>query len=114
VLVGAVDITVLHRGPLQLGNLGYRVFRPYRRRGYAKEAVSAAMHFAFERLQLNRLEAVLDRENRPSRALARTLGMTRECIRRRYYFDGGRFVDQEVWSAQREDFGHPPLQRVRG
>lgn len=113
VLVGLVDIMILQRGPVQSANLGYRIFQPYRRRGYAKEAVLAAMHEAFEGLKLNRLEAVMDLENRPSRALARALGMSREAVRRKYYFEGGRFHDQLVWSAQREDFGHAPLRRLR-
>jgi len=109
VLVGMVDIAILYRGQLQLGNLGYRVFHAHRRRGYAKEAVLAVIHAAFKALKLNRLEAVMDLPNRPSQKLARALGMARECVRRKYYFEDGRFHDQVVWSAQREDFGHAPL-----
>lgn len=109
VLVGMVDVAVLRRAELQLGNLGYWVFAPHRRRGYAREAVLAVMHAAFEDWKLNRLEAVIDLPNRPSQRLVRALGLERECIRRKYFFENGRFHDQVVWTAQREDFGHAPL-----
>ena len=108
-LVGMVDIAILHRRQLELGNLGYRIFHDHWRKGYGREAVLAAVHTAFEDLQLNRLEAVIDLDNRPSQRLARALGMRRECIRRKYYYQNGRFEDQVVWSAQRERYGHAPL-----
>jgi RimJ/RimL family protein N-acetyltransferase len=110
VLVGTVDIGILHRRHLQVANLGYRIFHGYWRMGYGREAVRAAIHAAFEDLRLNRLEVVIDPDNRPSQGLARALGLRREGLRRKCYFQFGRFEDQVVFSAQREDYGHAPLQ----
>lgn len=58
--------------------LGYHIFRPYRRRGYGAEAVSAIMDYAHEVLDV-RLCALIDEKNQASRAMAERLGM--ECIR---------------------------------
>lgn len=54
--------------------LGYHIFRPYRRMGYGAEAVSAVMDYAHEVLNV-RLCALIDAKNQASRALAECLGM---------------------------------------
>jgi RimJ/RimL family protein N-acetyltransferase len=67
--VGSIDIHIIARDVLQVANLGYRIDNRYWRRGYAREAVSRIIRAAFQDLKLNRLEAVIDLDNRPSIAL---------------------------------------------
>ncbi|MGZ3699544.1 MAG: GNAT family N-acetyltransferase [Bdellovibrionota bacterium] len=103
--VGWADVAVVSRGPLQFANLGYRILNRYWKKGYAREAVGALAKAALRDLHLQRLEAVIDPPNRASIALARSVGMKREGLRRKYYFQKGRFEDQVVYVALREDFG---------
>ncbi|EEQ58557.1 hypothetical protein CBFG_02267 [Clostridiales bacterium 1_7_47FAA] len=57
--------------------LGYHIFRPFRRMGYAGEAVVAIRDYAHEVLEV-RLCAMIQTKNQASRAVAEGLGM--ECI----------------------------------
>jgi RimJ/RimL family protein N-acetyltransferase len=54
--------------------LGYHIFRPYRRQGYAMEAAREIMDYSHEVLSC-RLCAFIHKENKASRALAEGLGM---------------------------------------
>lgn len=54
--------------------LGYHIFRPYRRMGYGTEAAAAVMDYAHEVLDA-RLCALIDIKNQASRLLAENLGM---------------------------------------
>ena len=54
--------------------LGYHIFAPFRKRGYAKEAVAAIADYAHEVLSA-KLLAVIHEKNQASRAVAESLGM---------------------------------------
>lgn len=78
--------------------LGYHVFAPFRRRGYAKEAAGAIASYAHEVLD-SRLIALIDRKNKASRALAAGLGM--ECIKETGIQSWkGRLLYAEHWRSQ--------------
>lgn len=57
--------------------LGYHIFRPFRRMGYTGEAAAAIRDYAHEVLEV-RLCAMIQTKNQASRAVAEGLGM--ECI----------------------------------
>ncbi len=107
--IGFVDVTVLIRDSIQVANLGYRIDNRYWRKGFAKEAVSAMIKNALVDLKLNRLEAVIDLDNKASIGLARAVGMKREGIRRHYFYQNGKWEDQVIFIATRANFGLPPL-----
>jgi ribosomal-protein-alanine N-acetyltransferase len=54
--------------------VGYSIFEPYRRRGYATEVVRALIDWASRRHGIHRFIASISPENDPSLALARRLG----------------------------------------
>lgn len=56
---------------------GYRVFPPYRRRGYATEAAAAAMNWANAAFGISNFIASVSPDNAPSRALIARLGFVR-------------------------------------
>ncbi len=60
--------------PLGRIELGYLIDRPFRGRGYAFEACRAILDFAFDKLDLDEVYAVIDEENEASKQLARKLG----------------------------------------
>ena len=55
--------------------LYYHVHSGARRRGYATEAATALVHFAFERLNVARIVATTEYDNAASQAVMRHLGM---------------------------------------
>jgi len=71
--------------------IGFAVARSQWGRGLASEAVAELIAFAFERLQLHRLEADTEPRNERSLRLLERLGFRREGhLRERYYVDGER------------------------
>lgn len=108
-LVGMLDIAILDRRKIQKGNLGYRVFNRHWRKGFGKEFVAAGIGLGLKDLKLNRLEAVIDLDNRASIALVRSVGMKKEGIRTDYWYQDGKWEDQVVFVATRADWGLPKL-----
>jgi RimJ/RimL family protein N-acetyltransferase len=60
------------------GEIGFTLARPYQGQGYAGEAASCVLDFAFSNLDLHRVVAITDCRNRPSVALLERLGLRRE------------------------------------
>lgn len=82
--LGNVSIYVLQRDPMKWANLGYMIHNHKRGRGYAKEAAKLALKIAFKNLGLRRIEAVMELDHRASIAVAKSLGMRKEGVRRRF------------------------------
>jgi [ribosomal protein S5]-alanine N-acetyltransferase len=57
--------------------LGYSIFAPYRRRGYAREAAQALMDWAHRKHGISRFVVSISPQNAPSLALARGFGFER-------------------------------------
>lgn len=109
VLVGAVDVHILVRGEIQKANLGYQIFNNHWRKGIASEVLSEMIPNILMDLKINRLEAVIDTDNRPSIKLVKGLGLRKESIRKNYYFQDGDWADQLVYVADRKIYKLPIL-----
>lgn len=69
--------------------IGIVIGKEYRCNGYATETLELLMEFAFNRMNLNRLEAQYLQENIASKSLFQKLGFTEEgIIRDAQYYDG--------------------------
>lgn len=108
-VLGYVDVATLHRGPLQKGNLGYRLDNRYWGKGFGREMLQRMIPVVLRELRLQRLEAVIDLDNRASRALATAVGLKREGVRKNYYYQNKRWDDQVVYIATREMYRLPRL-----
>lgn len=73
-LVGAITLDNIRRGPAQAGTLGYWTGQPFARHGYMREAIGAVVHHAFTKLDLSRIEAACLPENAASRGLLESAG----------------------------------------
>jgi [ribosomal protein S5]-alanine N-acetyltransferase len=73
--------------------LGYWLVPAARGRGAGRIAVELLVEWAFERLDLYRLEITTAPENAAARALARSLGFTQEGVLRARNLERGRRVD---------------------
>ena len=104
VIVGSINLSQIFRGGFQSAYLGYYVGAEFARQGYATEALELVLKYAFEKLQLHRLEANIQPSNRASIALVKRAGFVREGFSRRYLKICGRWRDHERWAIIAEDW----------
>ena len=103
VLVGAITLDNVRRGPAQAGTVGYWVGQGYARRGYMTEALAAVRGHAFGAADLSRIEAACLPENKPSRALLERCGFKYEGVAQSYLQINGRWRSHVLYAALRPD-----------
>jgi len=113
-LVGMANLSQIVGEPLKSAYLGFNAFSPHRGQGYMTEGVDAVLRVAFRSLGLHRVEANVQPDNAPSRALLTRLQFRCEGFSPRYLKVGGRWRDHERWAilaeewvAQRRRLAHP-------
>jgi ribosomal-protein-serine acetyltransferase len=109
-LCGAVRLRNLdwrHRS----GNIGYLVGAAYQGRGIVTRAVTRCIEWAFDELQLHRVELRCAADNTASAAVARRLGFTLEGRLRDGECLDGRYHDILVFSRLRTDPAEPSASR---
>ncbi|WP_299724474.1 GNAT family protein [uncultured Tateyamaria sp.] len=102
-LMGAITLDNIRRGPAQAGTLGYWTGAQYARQGYMREAILSVVHYAFNRLDLSRIEAACLPENAASRALLETCGFKYEGVAQSYLQIDGRWRTHVLYAALRMD-----------
>ena len=102
-LLGAITLDNIRRGPAQAGTLGYWTGEPFARQGYMREAIEAMVHQAFNRLDLSRIEAACLPENAPSRGLLEKTGFKYEGVAQSYLQIDGRWRTHVLYAALRKD-----------
>lgn len=107
-LIGGIDFDVFVRSTHQFANFGYVICNRYWGHGYGQEAAAAGLKIGFKQLKLNRLEAAINLDNRKSIRLAKAIGMTKEGIKKRYWFENGKWVDHLIYVANPENIGLKP------
>ena len=92
--------------------IGYCLDEPAWGKGYATEAVRAMLHWAYETLDLNRVEAELDTRNAASARVLERLGFQREGLRREDCVVAGEVSDSYIYGLLRRDWKtYAPAQR---
>ncbi len=102
-LMGAITLDNIRRGPAQMANVGYWIGPDYARRGYMLEALLAVRAYAYDRLDLGRIEAACLPENAASRGLLERAGFVREGMALAYLQIAGRWRDHVLYAHLRED-----------
>ena len=102
-LLGAITLDNIRRGPAQAGTLGYWIGQPFARQGYMREAIDALVHYAFDRLDLSRIEAACLPENAASRGLLEKAGFKYEGVAQSYLQIDGRWRTHVLYAALRRD-----------
>jgi ribosomal-protein-alanine N-acetyltransferase len=103
VLLGAITLDNIRRGPAQSGTLGYWIGAPHARQGYMREAITALVHHAFERLDISRIEAACLPENTASRGVLEKCGFKYEGVAQSYLQINGRWRTHVLYAALRPD-----------
>ena len=103
VLLGAITLDNIRRGPAQAGTLGYWTGEAFARQGYMREAIGAVVHYAFTRLDLSRIEAACLPENKASRGLLEQSGFKYEGVAQSYLQIDGRWRTHVLYASLRSD-----------
>jgi [ribosomal protein S5]-alanine N-acetyltransferase len=103
VLVGAITLDNIRRGPAQAGTRGYWVGQPFARQGYMGEAIQALVHHAFAALDLSRIEAACLPENAASRGVLEKSGFKYEGVAQSYLQINGRWRNHVLYASLRRD-----------
>ena len=102
-LLGAITLDNIRRGPAQAGTTGYWIGESFARQGYMREAVLALVHYAFTQLDLSRIEAGCLPENTPSRRLLESCGYKYEGVAQSYLQINGRWRNHVLYANLRHD-----------
>lgn len=95
-LIGDVSLSHISRGSLQKCLIGYSVDQQQNGKGYATEAVSLAVEFAFRELGLHRVEAGVMISNAGSMRVLEKVGFHREGIEQKGVKINGRWEDHQI------------------
>jgi [ribosomal protein S5]-alanine N-acetyltransferase len=98
-LIGAITLSNLRRGVAQMGTLGYWIGEPYARRGFMTAALALMKSYAFDHLQLHRLEAACLPVNEASVALLRRAGFQQEGYAAGYLKINGEWRDHLLFAC---------------
>lgn len=74
-IIGGCDCDLGHSADRSYATLGWIIRKDHRNRGYASEAASAVMDFAFENLAIDKIYAQCDINNPASFAVMQKIGM---------------------------------------
>ncbi|UWQ19471.1 GNAT family N-acetyltransferase [Jannaschia sp. M317] len=102
-LMGAITLDNIRRGPAQSATMGYWIGQAHARQGYMHEAITALSYHAFRRLDLSRLEAACLEENGASRGLLEKSGFKYEGVAQSYLQIAGRWRNHVLYAMLRSD-----------
>ncbi|MFG0312963.1 MAG: GNAT family N-acetyltransferase [Phycisphaerales bacterium] len=104
VIVGKLSFGDIMRGPAQFCHIGYWIGEQHTRRGYMTEAIGLGLRYAFETLELHRVEANIQPHNHPSKRVAAKCGFRLEGVSPRYIKIQGVWADHERWAVTVEEW----------
>ena len=103
-LVGGINVFNVRRGVSQSSSIGYWIGKKYSRKGYMSEALQILLPSLFVDLRLNRIEAAVLKNNKPSRNLLEKIGFIQEGICRSYLKIDGKWQDHIMYSLLQTDY----------
>lgn len=102
-VVGGLTLSNIRRHPAEMGTLGYWTGERHIRQGYMAEAIDALRDYAFNQLDLSRLEAACLPENVPSRRLLERCKFKYEGVAQAYLQINGRWRNHVLYASLRPD-----------
>lgn len=102
-LLGAVTVDNIRRGPAQAATVGYWIGAPFARAGYMSEALRAVIHHCFTALDLSRVESACLPENAASRGVLEKCGYKYEGVAQSYLQINGRWRNHVLYANLRGD-----------
>lgn len=103
-IIGRITLSAISRGPFQNAYMGYFIDQQQNGKGYATQAVHLAIRFAFEKIDLHRIQAgVLPRNIASIRVLDKNK-FRYEGLAKRYLKINGQWEDHNLYAITREDW----------
>ena len=102
-LVGAITLDNIRRGPAQTATIGYWTGEPFIRQGFMGDALPAVVHFAFDALDLSRIEAACLPKNVASRRVLEKSGFKYEGVAQSFLQISGRWRNHVLYANLRND-----------
>ena len=106
---GEINLTAIQRGPFQSAYVGYWIDEKHAGNGYMPEALVVLTRFAFDELQLHRIQIAIIPRNLASRRVVEKLDIREEGVAVRYLEINGVWEDHvryaittEEWDERRE------------
>jgi len=84
--------------------IGYDLAADCWGQGYMKEALRAAINNGFERMDLNRIDALVYVDNPRSNGILKRFGFKLEGVLRDYFYLDGNFYDHNIYGLLRRDW----------
>lgn len=106
-LAGVVILSQIFRGRFLSCYLGYYSFAEFAGQGLMKEGLQLVLAYAFDVLELHRVEANVQPANKRSVKLLRRLGFEHEGFSRQYLYIEGEWKDHERFAMRQEIFKRP-------
>ncbi|MFJ6024981.1 GNAT family N-acetyltransferase [Brevundimonas sp. NPDC092305] len=105
-LVGAITLSNIRRGVADTGTLGYWIGQRHAGHGLGAAAVRAMADYAFNELNLHRVEAACVPENHASRRVLEKAGFELEGRARAYLKINGAWADHLLFGRVNDGSGH--------
>lgn len=103
-LIGSCGFFKWEHDPHRRAEIGYDLHPAYWRQGIMTEALKAIIDYGFDKMALNRVTLLAFSFNKPSVALAKSLGFVREGVFRENSYHRGEFLDDELFALLRSDW----------
>ena len=104
-LIGDCGLRVDEVEPYR-AEIGFTLAREYQGKGFASEAVSVLLDYAFDTLGLHRIVAIADCRNAPSVALLERLDLRREGHFLENIWFKGRWADEYLYAVLKDEWLH--------
>ncbi|MEQ6376958.1 GNAT family protein [Bacillaceae bacterium S4-13-58] len=102
-LIGEISIFHILRGPLNQGMVGFSLSKDYVGKGYGTQSLALMTKYAFNDLQLHRVEAAVAPSNIPSISILEKNGFVKEGLLRGYLLMKGQWKDHLLYSKLEND-----------
>lgn len=96
-LIGKIKISNIVMGVFRNAFIGYSMDEKEQSKGYMKEAVNLAVEYAFEELELHRIEATTLMDNEKSQRVLKKCGFKELGISEKYLYINGEWRDHVVF-----------------
>lgn len=101
-LIGRIRISSVVNGVFKSCFIGYSIDEAYQGKGYMKEAVNLVCEYAFEDMDLHRVEASTLTDNERSKGVLRACGFEEMGVSRKYLFINGKWRDHNIFYKVKE------------
>lgn len=96
-LIGTCGYQSVNKQSLR-AEIGYELLKKYWKKGLMKEALQAIIEFGFNEMSFNRIQALVEPENRNSIYLLHRIGFKEEGVLKEYEFYKEKYVDLTMLS----------------